>query len=248
MKVPSFICLLQTFHLERTGKVVQKKKTMLPRQLAALEPETKFFHSATGADYSDVVMPEVQPDASLTALDKVVSAEVRRSVFAGSAEYKCCKKVPLCSYGVVFRASLAELKVQPGCLMIVFNKEGTPYWFHQSKVFIQLPPHADASDGVVIPSEACSEPEEEDADDEDKESADDPGSDNSEYTGKGTARVKKTTKTRRLSQRVLTVLRRHLRAGATQRQKVRKVVFRQCWQRSSQGILQMLSLRGVSHY
>ena len=65
------------------GKVAKKKKTMLPRELPALEPETKFFDSSTGADYSDVVMPEVQPDESLTARDKVVSAGDRTFVVAG---------------------------------------------------------------------------------------------------------------------------------------------------------------------
>ena len=84
--------------------------------------------------------------------------------------------------------------MRPGYLKIVFNKERTPYWLHQSKVLLQLPAHAEVSDGVGIPSEACSEAEEGDADGEDKDSADERGSDDSEYTGKGTAKLKKSTK------------------------------------------------------
>ena len=55
-------------------------------------------------------------------------------------------------------------------------------------------------------------------------------------------------KKRQLSQRVLIVVRMHLRVGATQRQKVRSVVIRPFWQPSSQSILQMLLLRGDSPY
>ena len=84
--------------------------------------------------------------------------------------------------------------MRPGYLKIVFNKESTPYWFHRSKVLLQLPPHAEVPDGVVNLSEACSEAEEEDADGEDNDSADDPGSDDSKYTGKGTAKRKESTK------------------------------------------------------
>ena len=113
---------------------------------------------------------------------------------ASSANNKCGKRVLLCWYGVALRASLRELKVRPGYVKIVFNKDSTPYWFVRSKVLLQLPPNADVSDGVVIRIEACSEAEEEDADGADNESANDPGSDNSEYTGKGTAKVKKSTK------------------------------------------------------
>ena len=173
------------------GKVAKKKKTMLPRELLALEPETKFFDSASGADYSDVVMPEVPPDEALTALDKVLSAGDRTFVVAGSAKYK---KVLLCWYSVALCASLTELKVRAGNWTIVFNKESTPYRFHRSTVSLQLLPHAEVSGGAVIPGEACSEAEEEDADGEDNDSADDPGSDDSEYTGKGTVKLKKSTK------------------------------------------------------
>ena len=66
---------------------------MLPSELPALEPETKFFDSSTGADYSDRVMPEVQSEKGSKALDKVVSAGDRTVVVAGSAKYKCGKKV-----------------------------------------------------------------------------------------------------------------------------------------------------------
>ena len=103
------------------GKVAKKTKTMLPRELPALEFKTTFFDSSTRADYSDVMMPEVQPDESLTVVDKVVSAGDRTFVIAGSAKYKCGKKVLLRWYVVTLCASWTELKVRPGYLKIVFH-------------------------------------------------------------------------------------------------------------------------------
>ena len=67
----------------------------MPRELPALEPETKFFDSSTGPDYNNLVMPDVRRHECSTAVDKVVSAGDRTFVVAGSAKYKCGKKVTI---------------------------------------------------------------------------------------------------------------------------------------------------------
>ena len=79
-----------------------------------------------------------------------MSAGDRTFPVAGSAKYNRSKKILLCWYGVALPASLTELKVPPGFLKIVLNKESTPYWFHWSKMLLPLPPHAKVTERVVV--------------------------------------------------------------------------------------------------